>query len=383
MKSFRVILTGKSALKMVNKKTWKGANYKITVRDDWKDEMEGQPSHHLGLIYTVELQANDTYSSITQATEIARRICDELTAVHRAIIGHPESQFVLDVEPNTSEREFVQIIRNCPMIHQPLRKIDDLKYKPFFEKMEGLRNSNPRTASRITRAFYYFRQSLLHSDPIDRFEDAWVALEVLGSKIREKFNLPTKRPTECEYCGKVFDIQDSAAGVDYIIKMLLKKDISFARKLRNKRNGIQHGHDSLDKVQKDIQECTEIAHEGILAGAGELLGFSVGEGIGISKSFLPIVEAAPMLIKAFLHDLPIDKVNGAESYPQLAIHCVEKMVKNQKEEHAGQHAPFALQVMVKISAYTGSWDLQGVGFDPVFDPEDASPPQILARKWNS
>ena len=382
MKSFRVILNGKSALKMVNKKNWKGSNYQMTVQDHWKDAKKEQPPHHLGLIYTVELQAKDASSSITKANAFARRICDELTATNRAIVDHPEPQFALDVEAISPERELVQVVYNCPLLHKPLKEMDNQKYRSFFEKMDGLRKSDSKMASRITRALYYFRESLLHSDPIDRFEDAWVALEVLGSKIREKFELSTKQPVKCEGCGKVSDIPSSAAGVDYIFETLLKEDPSLAISLRNKRNGIQHGFSHLGDALEDILEFTEVAHKGVMAGVGELLGFPVGEGIGISKPFLPIVGSAPMLIRAFLHDLPIEKVNGVESYPQLAIHCVEKIMKNQKEEHLGQQAPLALQVLVKMNNYGGLWDLQGVGFDFVLDSKDSNTPQIIAQKWN-
>lgn len=384
MKSFKVFLTGKSALKMVSEKKWKGSNYQMSVRDHWKDVKEGQPSDHLGLIYTVEIQAEDVSSAITRATGIARHICDELTAVHRAIIDHPEPQFSIDVEPISSEREFVQVIRNCPQSHKPLREMDDRKFKPFFEKMDELRTSNPKIASRVTRALHYFRHSLLHSDPVDRFEDAWVALEVLGAKIREKFDLPTKQSGKCEGCGEVFDIQDSAPGVDYIFETLLNEDIFLARRLRNKRNGIQHGFSALGNTLQDIQELTDVAHRGVMAGAGELIGLPLGEGLAISKTFLPIVGSAPMFIRAFLYDLPIEKLNGEVPYPQLAIHCVERAVKNQKEEYVGQHVPLAMQVLVKIINYTGSWDLQGASFDFVFDPENSNPlPEIIVRKWDA
>lgn len=238
MKLYRVVLTGRSALKVDRKRGWKSPEYHLTIRDDLEKDASGAPPAHSGLIYTVEVNAEDPMDSIHKATSYARHVTDQISVVHGAAIEYPSPRFSIDIDPAYIDHELAQIFYDAPTLHHPRRTYNQATYNYFFEELDRLRQDNPGSATRIDRALHYLRSSYLEHEPVDRFEDAWGALEVVNPLILKKYLLKTTYQIKCKDCDEnlfcrncdaPIPAPENASGIDYIVKEMLGMSATVAK----------------------------------------------------------------------------------------------------------------------------------------------------------
>lgn len=391
MRRYRVILTGRSALKVGDRQRWKSPEYDLTIRDDLQEDTSGSPPKHAGLIYTVEVSTDNIVDSIHIATSYARHITDDLSVAHGAMIEYPLPQFSIDINSAYADRELAQILYNVPALQQPRRIHNHEAYTDFHSHLDRLRRDNSKTAKRIDRALHYLRSSYLEVDSVDRFEDAWVALEAVNPRIREKYAQPTTYQRKCpncrsdlfcQTCGKEIRNSDNASGIDYIITDMLEKTPDIAKKLREKRIDIVHARAAFSSVMQDLPELTHLAQRAAVAGVLDLLDIPNEQRFSFFCEILPITCVPRVIVSAILYDLRVDDLGTKDKYPQLYLRrFCQKEVPNRTESHAGEIRPLTAQLPIGIHNYSGKWDLLEVRSWIEVDPEESGPTtQIYAIK---
>lgn len=382
MKRYRVVLTSRSSLKLGAKRRWKSPEYNLTIRDDIQEGRADSPPMHAGLIYTVEVSADHIVDSINMATSYVRHVIDGLSVVHGAVIEDPMPQFSIDINSANANRELTQFLYNVPVLQQPRRTYNNEAYTIFFNYLDRLRQNDHRTAKRIDRALHYFRSSCLEVDPVDQFEDVWVALEAINPRIREKYNQSTTYPRKCpkckkdllcRHCGKEIRNPDNASGTDYIITRMIGKTSEVAKKLRGKRIDIVHSRATFSSVLKDLPEYTLLAQRAVVIGILDLLDIPAEQRSNLIREMLPITGAPRVIVSATLYDLRVDELKTENKYPQIYLKSCQKEVQNRTESHEGEIRPIALQLHIGMRNYSGKWDLLEVRSWLKIDPEDNGP----------
>ena len=78
---YRVVFTSRSALKVVKRREWTGPGYRVRLRDDISEGMGLDSDAHVGLIYSVDIDSEDAYRALSEATLLCRRITDEVALI--------------------------------------------------------------------------------------------------------------------------------------------------------------------------------------------------------------------------------------------------------------------------------------------------------------
>ena len=319
---------------------------------------------------------------------------DQLSVVHGVVIDYPLPQFSIDISPEFPDRELAQVLYNVPVIHEPRRELDDSLYRSFHARLDDLRQRALRDAKRLDRAMHYLRASFSEHDPIDQFEDAWVALESINPLIQRKYSAPTSYQPRCAKCQHLLrcavcevevSAPDSASGIDYLIQHILKEDASIAKAVRGKRNDIVHSRADFATVLKDIVKHVGVAQRAVVAGILDLLELSPEEQSTMLRTMLPIAGKPQVVVSCVLYDLPVHELNGRRKYPQLRLECVECATLCTPEAHARAHRPMAAQLTISIQDFAGRWKLHHeVPGTVVVDPaEGESTVQIITRQLST
>lgn len=386
---YRVVLTSQSALRVGKRRGWKTPRFHLRIRDDMEGNSKDEPPVHGGLIYTIELDAETITQALDEAVAITRHIADQMSFVHRVGIGHPRPRFAVDIDPSHPNRELAQVL-DAPQLHQPRRVYEELLYKQVFSAIDRLRQQSPRDALRIDRAFHYLRNSYLEDDPIDRFEDAWTALEALNRLIQWKHDQPTTYQRKCKCgqdlicsnCQRQFLVPDNASGIDYVITDLLQESEEKAKNLRQRRNAIVHAYSPLAEILDGIVEFTRLAQQAVVAGVLDILGLSEEQVPGAQREVLAVAESSRLLVVADLYDLSIEDLEGQREYPQLFLQGIEVEITATPQASAGEARPMGAQVYVGIKHYNGEWDIKEVCWWLVLDPEQSETlPSLMPKKW--
>jgi hypothetical protein len=382
LKLYRVVLTGRSALKVERQRGWKNPQYYITIKDDLQKDASSASPKHAGLIYTVEVSAEDAVDSIQKATSYARHITDHISVVHGAAIDYPLPRFSIDIDTTYTHRELAQIFYDAPALQHPRRTYNQATYKFFFKQLDSLRQDNPRSAMRIDRALHYLRSSYLEQEPIDRFEDAWGALEAVNPLIFKKYSLGTTYQKKCRNCNAPIPAPDNASGIDYILKQFLGKSAAVAKELRAKRIDIVHARASLSKVLENIAENTRLAQRAAVVGILDALDLPKKQESDFMREMLPVTGSPQLLVRAILYDLSVEALRAQAQYPQLyLLRIMQVETSNRPMAHAGETRPLAAQLNIGMRHFSGNWDLQEIRWQMYIDPEDDSPEtQIMAVK---
>jgi hypothetical protein len=312
-------------------------------------EEPNAPARHAGLIYTVDLHAEHIIQAIDRATSYARAITDQLAAVHGTMIDNPVPQFSIDMAPEAERRGFAQIFYNMPILHEPRREYDQALYSDVFARLDQFRKVDPEHGQRIGHALHYLRNSYSEQDPVDRFEDAYVALEAIDRLIRKKHAL-------------------TKSGIDYIITHLLRESSGVAKAVRDKRNDIVHARAKFTKVLKDIVPNTRVAQRAAIAGVFDLLGVPQEFRAIAARDFLPIAGPPRIIVQCTLYDLAVEQLLAQPKYPGLQLHPGEMAVPARPQSHAREAPPNAVQLLIDMTGYAGRWDLGEIslffGVDP-------------------
>lgn len=387
-KPYRIILTGRSALKAGAKRVWRNPECRLQIVDNWQansaDPIGAQ--RHAGLIYTVEVSAEHILESLKKAVLYARYITDQLAVVHGAMIDYPLPQFSIDIAQDVPDRELAQVFYNVPIIHEPRREYNLLSYEAFDSRLKELRQERPEDAQRIDRALHYLRSSFSEHDPIDQFEDAWVALEAINPLIRKKYAQGTTYQQHCSkcngllrcaQCNSAISAPDNASGIDYIIEKLLGCPQSVSKAVRGQRNDIVHARAKFTRVLGHLVGNIRVAQRAGVAGILDVLEFPQEQRATIQRAMLPIAAPPQAVVTCILYDLPVKTLAAQPVYPQLSLLAVERVIPNTPEAHAGAHRPMDAQFSVTVQNFGGRWELRREVHALVEVDAEAQPPTVL------
>jgi hypothetical protein len=229
---------------------------------------------------------------------------------------------------------------------------------------------------------HYLRSSYLELDPIDRFEDAWVALEALNPLIRDKHKLPTTYQGKCSDCGAPTGQPNSTPALEYLLGTLLKLDATTIRQVRGKRIDIVHARENADTVVDGIDNATVIAQRAVLAGIYDVLDLTPESSVLALKRPLTLPTMPNLTINARIRGLTLDAMRQHGSYPQLKLLGIETMV-NEDDPYVEEVLPVAFQALVEMHDFDGEWDLLGGDMPVDVDPDSESlPMQLLFQKMH-
>jgi len=362
----------------------------MLIRDDLHKNAGDASPKHAGLIYTVEVSAKHIWESINKAVSYVRHVTDQISTIHRVAIEYPVPQFSIDIEKAYSHRELAQVLYNVPALHQPRRTLDSDLYKKFYDRLDELRQDCPKSANRIDRVLHYLRSSYIEQEPIDRFEDAWVALETINPLIRRKYAQPTtyqrkcpkcKKDLSCRSCNEEIKEPDNASGIDYIFTELLQETQAMAKKVRGKRLDIVHARANFTTILNDIHPQTRLAQRAVIAGVLDILGIPKEQVTNYLREILPLTGDPHVTVCAILYDLPVESLGTRTKYPQLFLQSCQIEVQNRHEVHAGEICPIAAQLNIGIQDFSGTWDLLEARLLLETDPDNKdSAIQIIASK---
>ncbi|MBI2842173.1 MAG: hypothetical protein HYX78_02110 [Armatimonadetes bacterium] len=348
---------------------------------------------HKGLIYRIDLRAESAVKSINSAVSYASQVTDQLSAVYGTAIDYPVPQFSIDVDRAYQNRELAQVLHNVPILHEPRREYNHQAYLSFYSRLDRLRLNDGKSAMRIDRALHYLRNSYLEQDPIDRFEDSWVALEAINPLTRRKYSRPTTYKRKCKNCDRDLFCRacnaqvcegDNASGIDYIITQLLGQTQDAAKRLRTKRIDIVHARTGFAAVLNCIGELTQLAQRAVIAGTLDFLGFSKGEVSSLLQTMLPIATTPRVIVSATLENLSVEALKTYQKYPQLYLRCCECVTANRLQAHSREALPLAVQLLIGIQHFQGNWEILEMNLPVQVDSAIAGPaPEVIARKWNS
>ena len=358
IKKYRVILTSRSSLKAKGRRIWKSPEYMISIQDDLQKVKDYEPLQHEGLIYTVEIMSDHIVNSIHSAITHVRHVTDQLSVLHGVEIEYPRARFAIDIDPTSKDRELAQVLWNVPIFYQPRRSYDHKFYKTFHDNLDKLRSINEKDARRIDRALHYLRSSYAEEEPIDKFQDAWVALESINPLIRSKFNLPTTRSPKCPSCGSALKpVPDDWSGIRHIVTNLLGEQLEKAKRLRDKRVEIEHATVSLVDMLQDLPDLTSLAQRAVLMGVLEVLEIIAEDRSKILCDVLPIFGPPVLIVTGKTFDFPLEILSKYDKYPQLCLKSCQILKPNREESHMGESQPHAVQLEICIQNYSGEWNL--------------------------
>lgn len=367
-REFRVVLSSRSTLKAVSRRTWHGANYEVRLRDDISELGPRDGHSHVGLIYVVDLKAADSETALVAACRLCRRITDELSLLHRSAIEVPTPQFALEWQPAATDREFAQVLYNVPVVHDPRREFQHTLYETFFQRIDAARPASPKLYLRLERAMHFLRSSQLDSDVIDKFEDVCEALEALEPRLRGKYGTSTKRPCRCATCKEDLRCQACSAealcenkrsGIDAFMTKVLGVDPKTAKQLRDKRNDLVHSRVPLEVLANGLDQMVEVArrtaHEGIL----DLLGYDSAERFRLTGDYLPLGVPPRLIAKAILHGLGRDGILANGRYPQIKLRGIEVIQPSVSGVASQEIKPIGLQLHIGMENCSADWRAAG------------------------
>ena len=368
----------------------KGQDYRMTVSDALGRRDQASPSQHIGLLCSVELQADGMMAAIERAKRIATRTADSLALAHATAIGDPELHFGIETTPGTRNLEFAQKIRNVPELAEIRRPFSDSRFSPFFGLLGAARGKTQESVmSRIDRALHYMRKSYLETDALDRFEDLLGGLQSIDPKVREKMQGPTtyestcnrcQKRLQCQECGNPATRQENWWGIDFLVTQVLGRPAEEAHRLRRKRNDIAHALKQVTEQLEGIDELAAIAHDALVAGILLLLNASREQIDSFVRAPLPMVAAAEFLVTIFLQDCSIDEIRQQERYPLLQLRSVELAVPLDETMARAKSDIDGIVLRLEVLNFEGTWMRGSVQATIDGDPEDGGlAPQVMIQ----
>lgn len=359
---YRVILTGRSALRTVERRSWAGSDYKISVRDD-VSQLESRSAHR-GLIYDALIDLDDPFQSIRRGTEVTRRIADELALVHGCWMYEPRPRFAIDWNESQPDRDFVQVFHRLPLLHDPRHAFELDWYKEVFLRLDGLGVKGKKRGRRVRRAMHYLRESLLEDDPVDRFEDICAALEALEPELKAVYDVEGKVTAKCSSCsGSLIcsECEETAtrtepwSGANRLIEEVPEVTRRDAVTLRRKRNAVVHSFKSREEILDGLWQVERVARTLVQHGVLKLLDIPVDiRGKAVSE-VLRSARPPAAVVRCTIRSLSVKEVQAAANFPQLKLRGIETVIQNQPTfQHEAK--PLAAKLMVWMTNHEGPWE---------------------------
>lgn len=384
---YRVILTGRSALKTMEGRSWSGGVYKLSVRDDSSKSEQG--TVHQGLIYDALIDLDDPFGALRRATEVAGRIADELALVHGCWIEDPIPRFAIDWVEAKPDRDLVQVFHRLPKIYDPRRPFNPAWYHEVFYRMDRLGKGERKRARRIRRAMHYLRESMLEEDPLDRLEDLCEALEALEPELRKALEahgtVPVKCPScsgrlSCERCEEAATRKEPWTGTNHLIqevREITRKDAAF---LRRKRNALVHSFESREEILRDLPRAEEIARLLVQHGVLRLLEIPADSRSELAGAALRTAQPPKAVVRCTIPRLSLHEVQARPRFPQLKLRGIETVIQRQGDSRK-EEKPLAAQLLVWMENHEGPWEPNSAAWwSGVGDGEEPDDIQLIVSR---
>lgn len=385
VQKYRAVFTSRSAVKLEKQRVWMARDYSVSVQDATQPGKGESPDGFRGLTFTVTINQCDIYKAIAVGSSIVRSISDQLSFTHGAWIADPLAKFAVDVGDERKDRELLQVFSNVVPIQQPLRAHEAACYRAVLDAIDKAQAERPDDARHMLRALRHLRHSLLEQDPIDRFQDAWLALAAVSTPIAGQYKLCDRLPVTCPRCKEqvlcascnepISSLYSPA--IDHLLRSACDGSESVAAETRRFRNALEHG--SVKKVEKampSIGKYTNLARRAAVEGVLDALGIPKEHRTTIEQQAL-LAGTSQLFVRAHLLDAPVEALARATGCPQLVLHQpMEAAYRYPRSGYAGEDQPLALNIFFGIRNYDGQWELSDYRW-PLVSGSTASPQVFL------
>jgi hypothetical protein len=240
-----------------------GAYETIITFADYK-EFNKDTANHLGLVVTVELNADDIDRGCVEAKIRANYISVILSFITNATISEPIIELGYEISDTAENTEFIQYYY---MNGEELKQKRTMN-QSLFDNLGILIMKNG--SKRISRAIRWYRMGLHEKDPIDRFMYFWIGLECLNTLLIEELKVSPETDT-CKNCGSTYKKPNTTIGIK-VLFLNHHKEKSFGfNKCNRLRNELLHGYGDLEDAIGVADKCAESSRNMLLKGIFILL----------------------------------------------------------------------------------------------------------------
>lgn len=222
-----------------------------------------ETTHHLGLLITVDIDAEDIDTGLYNAQIRANYIAIILSFITNSTISEPILELGYETTDSAVNTQFIQYLY---MDGETLKQKRAIDHSVFDNLGIAFMKNNFK---RIGRAVRWYKKGLSESDSIDRFMYYWLGLECLNKLLAEELGA-TPQLKKCKNCDYTYE-SDSVNGIKSLFKRY-EEDLSFGYKeCRKLRAELQHGFGDLEEAIKVAEECAESCRNVLLKGLFLLL----------------------------------------------------------------------------------------------------------------
>ena len=227
-------------------------------------EFNKDTANHLGLVVTVELNADDIDRGCVEAKIRANYISVILSFITNATISEPIIELGYEISDTAENTEFIQYFY---MNGEELKQKRPMN-QSLFDNLGIL--IMKKGSKRISRAIRWYRMGLHEKDPIDRFMYFWIGLECLNTLLIEELKVSPETDT-CKSCGSTYIKPNTTIGIKALFLNYYKEKSFGFNKCNRLRNELLHGYGDLEDAIGVADRCAESSRQMLLKGLFLLL----------------------------------------------------------------------------------------------------------------
>jgi hypothetical protein len=154
---------------------------------------------HQGLYVDIEQEADAPDESLNSGVASADHVMTLIAFAASAGVGPIELVATIDAGPGRKDR----FIRQSIELPSEVLSTRLLSKETFDALWHAFHQTSNEQQQRLARMLHWFRKGALDEYSIDKFIDAWTALEVLNPLIKKKHDLPDEEVMRtCDRCGE-------------------------------------------------------------------------------------------------------------------------------------------------------------------------------------
>ncbi len=322
MTTYRAWLFAESALSMGSPRRVRFRDHEVLIADRLQHREPVRRDVHLGLWFRVDVEAQEPTAGMAIAFQVASLASDLMSLSHAVATHSPQPHVIMDTVASSPDRQFVQFFRDLPSPVQQKRIFKEAQFRPILES-----GSVPQTVdeqNRVRRALHLLRRSYVETDPMDQFQDIWVALESINPLITIKFHLPsTVSGPLCQNCGTRIRVAESSAGIKYSVMSLAGETEEQWKVLKRTRRDVVHGLGSNADLGLAVSRVIESARVGLICGLLELLEIPKSQWAVYRKRPHVLSLAAPLVISSTLRGFAASRLDALEDPPCFEVSVTE------------------------------------------------------------
>lgn len=366
MKTYFVRLLGQSALSLPTPLRVEFPGM-IIVADNWLNPTDaGLPPQHLGLAYTVTLEADTLQMATSRAAAELRPVLDLIATVHGTSLPDPMPWLTFDLDSDTADREFGQFIPDLPSTVRPNRRFSHAHFGEVLARLNDV--ADPDHEMTISRALHAFRRSIHEAVPSDQFLELWTGLEAINSVLQFKYGLPTKQILRtCKVCQAPVEGPVSS-GIKHIIVVLLNQEEEVWRRIRDTRNALVHTSVKNRHFLNDATELVLVLRDALLVGILDVLNVDPLLWNGIRRPPLQIGTGPMLYLEARLHGYTVANLLENPELPYLQLTDAQHSIEGHPVSGDGQVQTGTYSFL--IQNFVGTYTVERIEALFPRDPED-------------